>query len=110
MLAYQSLLKGLDKLQPDTGRMLEDLDSNWEVLGEAIQTVMRRYGQADAYEQLKALTRGEKMDAAKLAAFINGLEIPDAEKDRLKQLDPAGYTGLATVLAEQILKPTGADD
>ena len=110
MLAYQSLLKGLEKLQPDTGRMLEDLESNWEVLGEAIQTVMRRYGQADAYEQLKALTRGEKIDAGKLRTFINGLEIPDAEKDRLKQLDPAGYTGLATVLAEQILKPAGADD
>jgi len=110
LLGLQSLRRGLAKLEVDGERLAADLDANWEVLGEAIQTVMRRYGQADAYEQLKALTRGEKMDAAKLAAFINGLEIPDAEKDRLKQLDPAGYTGLATILAEQILKPSGADD
>jgi adenylosuccinate lyase len=102
MLAYQSLLRGLEKLQTDADRMREELDSNWEVLGEAIQTVMRRYGQTDAYEQLKALTRGEKITAEILQNFINGLEIPDEAKQRLNQLEPASYTGLATELAEQI--------
>jgi len=104
MLAYQSLLRGLEKLQADGDRMREDLESNWAVLGEAIQTVMRRYGQADAYEQLKALTRGEEITADMLRTFVNGLAIPDEAKQQLSQLEPANYTGLATGLAEQIAK------
>ena len=102
MLAYQSLLRGLEKLQADGDRMQQDLDSNWAVLGEAIQTVMRRYGQSDAYEQLKALTRGAEITADMLRGFVDGLEIPDEAKQQLKQLEPANYTGLATVLANQI--------
>ena len=102
MLAYQSLLRGLEKLQADGDRMQEDLESNWAVLGEAIQTVMRRYGQADAYEQLKALTRGEEITADMLRSFVNGLDIPNEAKQRLNQLEPASYTGLASQLAEQL--------
>ena len=69
LLAYLSFGIGLDKLEPDLDKMAADLDANWEVLGEAIQTVMRRYGHADAYEQLKSLTRGEKIAAEQLREF-----------------------------------------
>ena len=110
MLAYQSLLRGLEKLQADGDRMREDLDSNWAVLGEAIQTVMRRYGQGDAYEQLKALTRGEQITAKRLRSFVNGLDIPDEAKQQLNHLEPANYTGLATELAEQIAKRSTSND
>ncbi|HHQ14858.1 MAG TPA: adenylosuccinate lyase [Chromatiales bacterium] len=98
LLAYQSLQKGLGKLEPDAQRMLADLDANQEVLGEAIQTVMRRYGHADAYEQLKALTRGERIDANALQAFIDGLDLPQDARERLRALTPATYTGLAEEL------------
>jgi adenylosuccinate lyase len=104
MLAYQSLLRGLEKLQADPEQMREELDANWEVLGEAIQTVMRRYGQADAYEQLKTLTRGEKITAEILRNFVNGLDIPNDAKQQLNQLEPASYTGLAAELAEQVAR------
>jgi adenylosuccinate lyase len=80
------------------------------VLGEAIQTVMRRYGQGDAYEQLKALTRGEQIPAERLRSFVNGLNIPDEAKQQLNQLEPANYTGLATELAEQIVKQSHSKD
>jgi len=110
MLACQSLLRGLDKLQADGDRMREDLEANWAVLGEAIQTVMRRYGQADAYEQLKALTRGEAITAEKLQSFVNGLELPDEVKEQLNQLEPANYTGLAKQLAEQVAKRSVKED
>ncbi|MDH3977488.1 MAG: adenylosuccinate lyase [Gammaproteobacteria bacterium] len=98
ILGFESLLKGLDKLQPDAERMAADLDVNWEVLGEAIQTVMRRYGHGDAYEQMKALTRGEKVGPEALREFIAGLDIPDAAKAALSELTPASYTGLAETL------------
>jgi adenylosuccinate lyase len=101
ILSYESLLKGLGKLEPNAGRMAADLDASWEVLGEAIQTVMRRFGEADAYEQLKSLTRGEKMTAEILKTFIAGLSIPENEKERLKALTPAGYTGIAAELAHR---------
>jgi adenylosuccinate lyase len=101
ILSYESLLKGLGKLEPNAGRMAADLDASWEVLGEAIQTVMRRFGEADAYEQLKSLTRGEKMTAEILQTFIAGLSIPENEKERLKALTPAGYTGIAAELAHR---------
>jgi adenylosuccinate lyase len=99
ILAYRSLLKGLNKLEPNPARMNADLDSSWEILAEAIQTVMRRYGQGDAYEQLKQLTRGEVVDAAGLRAFIKTLDLPDDARERLLALSPAGYTGLAAQLA-----------
>ncbi len=101
-LAYDSLLKGLAKLQPDPARMAADLDASWEVLGEAIQTLMRRHGQADAYEQLKALTRGEQVGPADLQAFLRKLDLPAAARDRLLALTPAGYTGLAAKLTREM--------
>lgn len=105
LLAYQSLLTGLGRLQHDAGRMDADLAANPEVLGEAIQTVMRRYGQADAYEQLKKLTRGEKVTPEMFRDFIGGLDIPKDAKARLTALEPSGYTGLAAQLAKKIVHP-----
>ncbi|MCC6916434.1 adenylosuccinate lyase [Nitrosomonas sp.] len=103
LLAYDSCLKGLGKLQIDTARLAEDLNHAWEVLAEPIQTVMRRYGVPNPYEQLKALTRGKTgIDRATLQQFIGQLEIPLAEKERLLQLSPSGYTGLASHLAKNI--------
>ncbi len=101
-LALQSTLKGLAKLEVDEGRLAEDLDANWEVLAEAVQTVMRRYGVERPYEKLKELTRGRRIDAAGLRAFIAGLDIPEDAKRRLRDLTPADYTGLARQLAEGI--------
>jgi len=103
LLGYDSCLKGLDKLDADRGRIAADLNANWEVLAEPIQTVMRRHGIADAYEKLKTLTRGkEGITREALHAFINGLALPDAEKQRLLALTPATYIGKATELAKRI--------
>lgn len=103
LLAYDSCLKGLGKLQIDAARLAEDLDHAWEVLAEPIQTVMRRYGVPNPYEQLKALTRGKTgIDHATLQQFIAQLAIPSAEKERLLQLSPSSYTGLAAYLAKNI--------
>jgi adenylosuccinate lyase len=103
LLAYESCLRGLGKLEANPAALAADLDANWEVLAEPIQTVMRRYGVANPYEQLKALTRGKAgMTRETLHAFIDGLAIPDAEKARLKTLSPASYTGKAAELAKQI--------
>jgi adenylosuccinate lyase len=102
LLAYQSLLAGLDKLDADPARIAADLEGNWEVLGEAIQTVLRRYGHADAYEQLKAMTRGRQLRADDLRAFVSGLDLPRATRDVLLQLTPATYTGLAERLATRL--------
>jgi adenylosuccinate lyase len=99
LLSTQALLTGLRKLEVDLPRLRTDLDANWAVLGEAVQTVMRRHGHADAYERLKGLTRGETITAADLAGFIRGLELPDAERARLLALTPATYVGDAAVLA-----------
>ncbi len=101
-LACDSLLKGLGKLSPNEAIIAADLNDRWEVLAEPIQTVMRRYGIADAYEQLKELTRGEQIDAAAMAAFVDGLDIPAEAKQRLRELTPAAYTGLAAQLARDI--------
>jgi adenylosuccinate lyase len=102
LLAYDSCLKGLAKLEADSSRMLEDLEANWEVLGEAVQTVMRRYGLPDPYEQLKALTRGKRVDGEAMRAFIRGLSLPEPEKARLLKLTPAAYTGKAAELARKL--------
>src|SRR6267143_170329 len=102
LLAYESCLKGLGKLEADPARMLEDLDANREVLGEAVQTVRRRHGLPDPYEQLKALTRGKRVDGEAMRAFIRGLALPEAEKARLLKLTPATYTGKAAELARKI--------
>jgi adenylosuccinate lyase len=102
LLAYGACLRGLGKLEADPRRMAEDLDANWEVLTEAVQQVMRRHGVANAYEKLKALARGKRLDGKQLAAFVRTLPIPAAEKQRLLALTPASYTGLASRLAKRI--------
>ncbi len=102
LLAYEAFLKGLSKLEADADRMGADLDSNWEVLSEAIQTVMRRYGFEAPYEQLSSLTRGKHVAQDALQQFIKDLEIPNQAKQRLLALTPAGYIGLAARLAREI--------
>ncbi len=103
LLAYESCLRGLGKLEVHPEMLAADLDANWEVLAEPIQTVMRRYGIAHPYEQLKALTRGKSgMTREALHVFIDGLAIPATEKTRLKQLTPATYIGQAAELAKRI--------
>lgn len=102
LLAYEAFLKGLSKLEADAERMLADLDTNWEVLAEAIQTVMRRYGIKAPYEQLKTLTRGKRVDQESLRRFIKDLEIPNQAKQRLLALTPTDYIGLAARLAHEI--------
>jgi adenylosuccinate lyase len=101
MLAYQSLAKGLGKVELDAGRLAEDLDGAWEVLGEAVQTVMRAHGIADGYDRLKQFTRGQPTDQAAMRAFIGSLELPVAEKERLLQLTPGSYLGMAPELARR---------
>jgi adenylosuccinate lyase len=100
-LAYQSLKMGLGKLELDAGRLGEDLERAWEVLGEAVQTVMRAHGIPDAYDRLKAFTRGRPTDQAAMRDFIASLELPVAEKERLLQLTPESYLGLAPELARR---------
>ncbi|MEE4186633.1 MAG: adenylosuccinate lyase [Gammaproteobacteria bacterium] len=107
LLALESLLKGLSRLEHDPERINADLEQRWEVLAEAVQTVMRRHGAADAYEQLKALTRGAAIDGPGLREFITGLEIPDADRQRLLALTPASYTGLAAELAGRLQEFSG---
>jgi len=103
LLGYSSCLRGLNKLEANPASMAYDLDHTWELLAEPIQTVMRRYGIANPYEQLKELTRGKGgVTRETLAAFIRGLEIPDTEKTRLLELTPASYIGKASDLARRI--------
>ncbi|MEN8820661.1 MAG: lyase family protein, partial [Abyssibacter sp.] len=100
MISLQSLNRGIGKLEANPSAMGADLDGNWEVLGEAIQTVMRRHGIEKPYEQLKQLTRGQRVDQARMAEFIQGLDLPEAAKARLLAMTPASYIGNA---AEQAL-------
>ena len=102
LIAYQSLLKGLGKLDVDTERLQADLDANWEVLAEAIQTVMRRYGIEQPYERLKELTRGRRVDGALMREFVDGLDLPAEARYRLLALSPATYTGYAAELAARV--------
>ncbi|MGA9855918.1 MAG: adenylosuccinate lyase [Gammaproteobacteria bacterium] len=102
LMAYEAFLKGLSKLEADSERMRSDLDNNWEVLAEAVQTVMRRYGIETPYEQLKMLTRGKRINQDDLQRFIKDLEIPNQAKQRLLVLTPAEYIGLAAHLARDI--------
>jgi adenylosuccinate lyase len=103
VLGWTALRQGLGGLDVDAERMAADLEANWEVLAEAIQTVMRRYGLPNPYEQLKALTRGKSgMTRASLHAFIDGLALPAEAKARLKTLSPSTYTGLAAALAKRV--------
>ncbi len=103
LLAYESCLKGLNKLEANPQRLADDLNNSWEVLAEPIQTVMRRYNIANAYDKLKDLTRGKGgINRESLKAFIQTLDIPEAEKQRLYQLSPETYTGKAAELAKKI--------
>jgi len=101
-IAMASLDKGLAKLDIDEAAIARDLDAAWEVLAEPIQTVMRRHDVPDAYEALKALTRGQRIEADKLRAFVDTLEIPPADRERLARLTPASYVGLAARLAREL--------
>jgi adenylosuccinate lyase len=101
-IALEATLRGLGKLEVDAGRLQADLDGNWEVLTEAVQTLMRRYGVEKPYERLKALSRGQRLDRAVLSAFIEGLELPEAAKQRLQALTPGRYLGNAAAQAQAI--------
>ena len=102
VIAYESTIKGIGKLELNANRISEDLDNCWEVLAEPIQTVMRRYAVPDAYEKLKELTRGKGITPQALQEFVDGLEIPEAAKQELKNLTPASYIGNAVAQAQRI--------
>ena len=102
LISFSSVRKGINKLEVNETRLLEDLDNAWEVLAEPIQTVMRRYGIENPYEKLKELTRGKAIDAEIIKDFINSLEIPSEAKEELYKLTPANYIGDAIKLARDI--------
>jgi len=102
LIAYQSTLKGISKLEVNQDKLLAELDQNWEVLAEPIQTVMRRYGIEKPYEKLKELTRGKRIDAEGMQQFIDGLALPEQEKIRLKAMTPANYLGQAVQLTDAL--------
>jgi adenylosuccinate lyase len=102
LLAYDSCLRGLNKLEVNPSRLEQDLDANWEVLAEPVQTVMRRYGIENPYEQLKELTRGKGITREALQEFIGKLAVPQEAKDLMLGMTPANYTGLAAQLAKAI--------
>ena len=101
-IAMQSAQRGIGKLEANDARLAEDLDANWEVLAEPIQTVMRRYGVDRPYERLKELTRGQRVGPEELKRFVDGLDIPEAAKAQLRELTPAGYIGNAVEQARDI--------
>jgi adenylosuccinate lyase len=102
LLAYDSCLRGLNKLEVNAAKLAADLDANWEVLAEPVQTVMRRYGIENPYEQLKELTRGKGITKEALREFIGTLAVPQEAKDLMLAMTPANYTGLAAELAKAI--------
>lgn len=103
IIAYQASLKGISKLQVNEASLAKELDDNWELLAEPIQTVMRRYGIEKPYEKLKELTRGKKVNAEVMANFIDALELPDCVKQDLKNMTPENYIGDAIRLVDQLL-------
>ncbi|MGJ4728673.1 adenylosuccinate lyase [Luteimonas sp. SDU101] len=102
LIGFDALQRGLGKLGANPDRLEADLDASWEVLAEAVQTVMRRHGLPNPYEQLKALTRGQGITADSMRQFIQSLDLPETDRQRLLDMTPASYTGLATELARQI--------
>ncbi|HET6564296.1 MAG TPA: adenylosuccinate lyase, partial [Xanthomonadales bacterium] len=110
LIALASLARGMGKLEVDSAKLEHDLELNWEVLAEPVQTVMRRYGLENPYEQLKTLTRGKRMGQEEFSALINSLDIPAEARDALLALQPQTYTGLAAQLALELAatapKPT----
>jgi adenylosuccinate lyase len=104
LVAMASLLKGLSKLEVNADRLSADLDNSWEVLAEPIQTVMRRYGIENPYEQLKKLTRGKQITPEDLKQFVDGLDLPEEARQTLLALSPASYTGNAEQMAAALSK------
>lgn len=102
VIAYQATLKGISKLEVNESHLRKELDNNWEVLAEPVQTVMRRYGIEKPYEKLKELTRGKRVDAEGMKSFIDSLPLPEVEKVRLKALTPENYIGIATRLVDEL--------
>jgi len=102
VLAYASTMKGLSKLEMNEAAIAADLDATWEVLGEAVQTIMRRYGLPNPYEQMKELTRGKGITPAALREFVEALDIPSDAKAELMNLTPGRYIGNATKQAKAI--------
>jgi adenylosuccinate lyase len=101
LIGWKALQRGLTKLTPDRARMAQDLEGAYEVLGEAIQSVLRAAGVPDGYERLKEFTRGQSVDAARLAAFVATLPLVESERRRLSALRPGDYVGLAAQLARR---------
>ncbi|MBE2210767.1 MAG: adenylosuccinate lyase, partial [Xanthomonadaceae bacterium] len=101
-IGFDALLRGLGKLEVNPERLAADLDASWEVLAEAVQTVMRRYGLPEPYEQLKALTRGQGITPASMRTFVESLDLPADAKQRLLEMTPGSYIGLADRLAKEI--------
>lgn len=102
LIAYQATLKGISKLEVNEAHLRDELDHNWEVLAEPVQTVMRRYSIEKPYEKLKELTRGKRIDAQQLSVFIDGLELPDSVKAELKKMTPANYIGRAETFVDEL--------
>lgn len=102
LIGYQASLKGLNKLEVNEASLLQELDQNWELLAEPIQTVMRRYGIEKPYEKLKELTRGKRVNQAAMAEFIDGLDLPEEAKQQMKSWTPASYIGQATQFVDQL--------
>lgn len=102
LIAYQATMKGVSKLEVNEANLAFELDHNWEVLAEPIQTVMRRYGIEKPYEKLKELTRGKRVDAAGMQAFIDSLPLPEDEKVRLKAMTPGNYIGRAAKMVDEL--------
>ncbi len=102
LIGFDALLRGLGKLGANPERLGADLDASWEVLAEAVQTVMRRHGLPNPYEQLKALTRGQGITATSMRDFVQSLDLPEAERQRLLAMTPGDYTGLAADLARRV--------
>ncbi|WP_286745057.1 lyase family protein, partial [Pseudoalteromonas sp. UBA2102] len=103
LIAYQSTLKGVSKLEVNEQRLLEELDQNWELLAEPIQTVMRKYGIEKPYEKLKDLTRGKRVNQEIMADFIDGLDLPEHAKVEMKKLTPANYIGRAVEFIDDLV-------
>jgi adenylosuccinate lyase len=102
-LALQNILKGLSRITINKVNMSAELNNHWEVLGEAVQTILRKSGKQDAYEQLKNMTQGQSVTAESMAKFVSGLKVSDEDKRTLLNLSPTNYTGLANKLVELLL-------
>src|SRR5699024_291310 len=96
-------LKGLSKLEVNEARLTAELDENWELMAEPVQTVMRRYGVEKPYEKLKSLTRGKRITSQDLEQFIDALNVPDAAKEEMKALTPANYIGRAIQFVDELV-------